>query len=96
VGEAVRLANLLIEFERRGRGLDTQLAIEQAERRWGFEHNTLYRLRYRGRELEDIKASTLEGLRWAWEVAYEKQRQSEMADLEVARVIEQSRADSLI
>lgn len=95
VSEAVRLAHLLVEYERRG-GLDTQLAIEAAERRWGFDHNTLYRLRYRARELDDVKASTLERLRWAWEHIYEKQRQSEMAEIEVARTIEQRRHDSLI
>lgn len=95
VAEAVRLANLLVEFERRG-GADTQLAIEKAERRWGFDHHTLYRLRYRARELEDVKASTLEALRWAYEMAYERQRQSEMAELQVARTLEASREDSLI
>ena len=95
MSEAVRLAHLLVEYERRG-GLDTQLAIEAAERRWNFDHNTLYRLRYRARELEDVKASTLERLRWAWEHVYEKQRQAELAEIEVFRTLEARREDSLI
>ena len=95
VAEASRLANVLIDHERRD-GLDTALAIEAAERRWGFEHNTLYRLRYRARELDDVRASTLEALRWAYEQIYERQRQHELAEIEVARTIESRRHDSLI
>lgn len=95
VTEAVRLAQILVDYEKRG-GLDTQLAIEAAERRWGFDHNTLYRLRYRARELDDIKASTLERLRWAWEQIFEKQRRTAALEIEVTREIEQRRHDSLI
>lgn len=95
VAEAVRLAHILVDYEKRG-GLDTQLAIEAAERRWGFDHHTIYRLRYRARELEDIKASTLERLRWAWEVIYEKQRRAAALEIEIAREMEARRHDSLI
>ena len=95
VAEASRLANFLIEYERRD-GLDTALAIEQAERRWGFDPHTLYRLRYRSRELDDVKASTLEALRCAYETIYERQRKHELAEIEVTRTIESRRHDSLI
>ena len=95
VDEAVSLAKLLIEFEKRG-GLDTALAIDAAERRWGFDHNTLYRLRYRWRELEDVRASTLEALRWAYEQIFERQRERISTEIEVTRTIESRRHDSLI
>lgn len=95
VAEAARLANFLIEVERRS-GVDTQLAIHQAERRWGFDQHTLYRLRYKARELEDVKASTLEALRWAYEQVYERQRQAEEVELEVAAMVELRRHDCLI
>ena len=95
VAEASRLANLLVEAERRD-GLDCQLAIERAEQRWGFDHNTLYRLRYRIREIDDVKASTLEALRWAWELTFERQRQLEIAEIEAFRRLETHRDDSIL
>lgn len=95
VVEASRLANFLIDVEKRG-GADIQLAIHLAERKWGFDPHTLYRLRYKHRELEDVKASTLEALRWAYEQVYEKQRHAEEVELEVAAIVESRRHDSLI
>lgn len=87
MAEASRLANILIDIERRD-GLDTAGAIERAERRWQFDHHTLYRLRYRARELDDVKASTLENLREAYEEIYERQRRRAEAELEIEREIE--------
>ena len=80
VGEASRLARFLIEYERRHDGLNMALAIEKAERRWHLPRNTLQRLRYKPGELSDVRASTLDSLRCAYEELYQQQRERMLAE----------------
>jgi len=80
VEEASRLARFLIEYERRPEALNVAQAIEQAERRWHLPRNTLQRLRYKPGELSDVRASTLDSLRCAYEELYQQQRERMLAE----------------
>lgn len=90
VGEAARLARLLIEHERRPDAINMAEAIERAERRWQFPRHTLQRLRYRPDELSDVRASTLDGLRCAYEEIYDEQRRRMEAERELAQAMERA------
>lgn len=87
VGEASRLARFLIEYERRPDGLNMAEAISRAENRWRFPRHTLQRLRYKPQELSDVRASTLDGLRCAYEELYEEQRRRIIAERELAEAM---------
>ena len=80
VEEAARLARFLIEYERRPEALNVAQAIEQAERRWHLPRHTLQRLRYKPGELSDVRASTLDSLRAAYEELYQRQRERMLAE----------------
>jgi len=80
VEEATRLARFLIEYERRPDGLNMALAIEKAERRWHLPPRTLQRLKYKPGELSDVRASTLDSLRAAYEELYQRQRERMLAE----------------
>ncbi len=80
VEEAARLARFLIEYERRSDGLNMALSIERAERRWHLPPHTLQRLKYKPGELSDVRASTLDALRAAYEELYQRQRERMLAE----------------
>lgn len=80
IAEARTLAGFLIEIERGKCGGDVDVAIHRTASKWGLEEGTLHSLRYRWRELHDVRASVLERLREAYEVIYE--RQCRMAEIE--------------
>jgi len=80
VEEAARLARFLIEYERRSDGLNMALSIEKAERRWHLPPHTLQRLKYKPGELSDVRASTLDALRAAYEELYQRQRERMLAE----------------
>lgn len=90
VEEASRLARFLIEYERRPDGLNMALAIEKAERRWHLPRNTLQRLRYKPGELSDVRASTLDSLRAAYEELYQRQRERMLAERRIDEIKNQS------
>lgn len=77
VAEAHTLANFLIEAEG---ACNVALCIHRASCRYGIEPGALHSLRYRWRELHDVKASTLERLRAAYEHVYEKNRRIGIAE----------------
>lgn len=80
VDEARRLANLLIESE----GCpNVALCIHRASCRYGIEPGTLHSLRYRWRELQDVRASVLERLRAAYEHIYEHGRRVEIIERQI-------------
>ncbi len=74
IGEARTLAAFLIEIERGRCGGDVEVAIHRAAMIYGVEEGALRSLRYRWRDLHDIKASVLERLREAYEAVYERER----------------------
>lgn len=74
VGEARTLATFLVEAERGKCGGDVDVALHRAASRWGVEEGALRSLRYRWRDLRDVKASLLERLREAYEAVYERER----------------------
>jgi hypothetical protein len=83
VTEAKTLADFLIEWER-GQGTpDIENAIHRAATRWGIDDSALKSLRYRSRDLQDVKASLLERLREAYEDIYERQRRTQAVELEI-------------
>lgn len=86
ITEARTLARFLIEIERGKCGGDVDLAIHRTASKWGLEEGTLRSLRYRWRELQDIRASVLERLREAYEVIYERQRRQAEIDREIDRL----------
>ena len=90
VEEATRLARFLIEYERRLDGLKMALAIEKAERRWNLPPHTLRRLRYKPGELSDVRASTLDCLRCAYEELYQKQREHMLAERRINEIKNQN------
>lgn len=79
IAEARTLSAYLVEIERGKCGGDVDLAIHRASMLWGIEEGAIKSLRYRWRELHDVKASLLERLREAYETVYERQcRQAEI------------------
>ena len=90
VEEATRLARFLIEYERRPDGLNMALAIETAERRWHLPPHTLQRLRYKPGELSDVRASTLDCLRCAYEELYQRQREHMLAERRINEIKNQN------
>ena len=94
--EAARIARLLIEYERRPEAINMAEAIYRAETRWHFARHTLQRLRYKSRELDDVRASTLDGLRCAYEDIYEIQRERAAAELEIEQVVRRRHGDDLL
>lgn len=80
IAEARTLSAFLVEIERGKCGGDVDLAIHRTAMLWGIEEGAIKSLRYRWRELHDVKASLLERLREAYETIYERQRR--MAEIE--------------
>lgn len=89
IAEARNLSAFLVEVERGKCGGDVDLAIHRAASLYGFEESSLRSLRYRWRELQDVKASVLERLREAYEAVYERQRVQAQIEIEIERRIEQ-------
>jgi hypothetical protein len=87
IAEARRISAFLVETERGKCGGDVDLAIHRAASLYGFEESSLRSLRYRWRELQDVKASVLERLREAYESVYERQRQHAIIELEIEQRI---------
>lgn len=86
IAEARTLAAFLIEVERGKCGGDVDVAIHRTSERWGIEEGALRSLRYRWRDLQDVRASVLEGLREAYEVIYERQRRQALIEQEIDRL----------
>lgn len=74
IAEARTLATFLIEWERAHGLHDIENALHRAASRWGIDQGALRSIRYRWRELQDVKASLLERMREAYETIYERQR----------------------
>lgn len=83
ISEAHFLANFLVEIERGKVGGDIDVAMHRTAQRWGLEEGALRSLRYRHRELADVKASLLERLREIYEVVYERQRRIAIIEKEI-------------
>lgn len=88
IAEARTLAAFLIETERGKCSGDVDVAIHRTAQRWGIEEGALRSLRYRWRDLQDVRASVLENLREAYEVIYERQRRMAILELEIDRLTE--------
>lgn len=86
ITEARTLARFLVEIERGKCGGDVDVAIHRTASRWGLEDGALRSLRYRWRELQDVRASVLERLREAYEVIYERQRRMAEIEREIDRL----------
>ena len=86
IEEAKILAAFLVEIERGKCGGDVDVAIHRASQRWAIEEGAIRSLRYRWRELHDIRASLLERLREAYEVTYERQRRLAEIEREIDRL----------
>lgn len=89
ITEARTLARFLIEIERGKCGGDVDVAIHRTASRWGLEEGAMRALRYRWRELQDIRASVLERLREAYEAVYERQRRRAEIEREIDRRIQE-------
>ena len=87
IGEARNIAAFLVELERGKCGGDVDLAIHRAASFYGIEESSFRTLRYRWRELQDVKASVLERLRDAYEAVYERQRQQAIIEREIEQRI---------
>lgn len=74
MAEARDLARLLVEIECARCGGDVELAIHHCATRYGLDEGSLRSLRYRWRDLADVRGSVLERLRMAYEHVYERQR----------------------
>lgn len=83
IAEAKTLAAFLIETERGKCGGDVDLAIHRVAMFGGIEEGALRSLRYRWRELRDVRASLLERLRECYEVVYERQRHCAQIEREI-------------
>lgn len=88
ITEAKTLAAFLIEMERGKCGGDVDLAIHRVSMFCGIEEGALRSLRYRWRDLRDVKASLLERLREAYEAVYERQRRLAAIEHEIDRLTE--------
>lgn len=88
IAEARTIAAFLTETERGKCGGDVDLAIHRVSMFCGIEEGALRSLRYRWRELRDIKASLLERLRESYEAIYERQRRMAMVEREIDRLSE--------
>ncbi len=86
IAEARTLAGFLIEIERGKCAGDVDVAIHRTSSKWGLEEGTLRSLRYRWRDLQDVRASVLERLREAYEVIYERQRRMAEIEREIDRL----------
>lgn len=87
IAEAKTLASFLIDWER-GQGIhDIENAIHRASTRWGIDEGALKSLRYRWRELRDVKASLLERMREAYETIYERQRRQAIIERDIENTI---------
>lgn len=89
ISEARTICAFLVEIERGKCGGDVDLAIHRAAQLYGIEESAIRSLRYRWRELQDVKGSVLERLREAYEAVYEKQRVQAQIEIEIERRIEQ-------
>lgn len=85
IDEARTLATFLVETERGRCGGDVDVALFRTASRWGLEEGALRSLRYRWRDLRDVKASLLEQLREAYETVYERQRRMVAVEQEIER-----------
>ncbi len=87
VAEAKALCDLLITWEQ-GQGThDIENAMHRASSRWGIDSSALKSLRYRWRDLQDVKASLLERLRVAYEEVYDRQRTAQAVEIEIEATI---------
>lgn len=82
IHEAHDLARFLVEAEF-CRCHDIELAIYHCATRYGIDEGALRSLRYRWRELADVRASILERLRMAFEDVYADRREIEIARKEI-------------
>ena len=89
IAEARNIAAFLVEIERGKCGGDVDLAIYRAASLYGLEESSIRSLRYRWRELQDVKGSVLERLRDAYEGVYERQRVQAQIEGEISRRIDQ-------
>lgn len=87
IAEARSLASFLVETERGKCGGDVDLAIHHAAALWGIEEGAVRSLRYRWREMHDVKASLLERLREAYETIYERQRRVAAVERDIDDII---------
>lgn len=85
VAEAHSLANFLIEREG---PKQIDCCIHCVCSRFGLDPGVMHSLRYRWRELHDVKASTLERLRAAYEHVYERERRVELLEREIEQLTE--------
>ena len=87
ISEARTIAAFLVEIERGKCGGDVDLAIHRSANHYGIEESSFRSLRYRWRELHDVKASVLERLREAYEAVYERQRAAAIIEREIDAVV---------
>lgn len=71
------------------------MAIHRMAERYGFDEGQLRYLRYRWRELHDIRASVLERLREAYEAVYERQRRIALIEKDIEARLDAERQDDL-
>lgn len=74
VAEARNISGFLVEIERGKCGGDVDVAIHRVAAIYGVDEESVRSLRYRWRDMQDVKASLLERLREAYESVYEHQR----------------------
>ena len=89
IAEARNLANFLVEIERGKVSGDVDAALHRTAQRYGIEEGALRSLRYRYRELADVKASLLERLREAYEVVYDRQRRIAIIEREIETALQE-------
>ena len=87
IAEAKTLAAYLVETERAKCGGDVELALHRVASIYGIEEGALRSLRYRWRDLHDVKASMLERLREAFEAIYDRQRRTAIIEREIAAIV---------
>lgn len=87
IEEARRLSSFLVEIERGLCSGDVDLSLHRVSERYGIEESALRSLRYRWRDLQDVRASVLERLREAYEEVYERQRRFAQIEIEIDRLI---------
>lgn len=95
IAEARTISSFLVEIERGKCGGDVDLAIHRVAEKYGFEDGQLKFLRYRWRELQDVKASVLERLREAYETVYERQRRIAIIEKDIEARLDAERQDDL-
>lgn len=87
ISEARNISGFLVEIERGKCGGDVEVAIHRTAVKWGVEESSIRSLRYRWRELHDVRASVLERLREAYEAVYERQCAAAAIEREIDAVV---------